>query len=391
MDLDALGKSPIGRLIPIPVPSADGAPNGHYFAFVPNPLSQNPHLSEATINAITNAAMAIARLDVTISALPNPQLLVRLMIRREATATSALEGTHAELGEVLHSDFLEENQMSREQKEILNVIRATEFLMEQIKTRPLSRTLLGETQLLIVKGTRDEEWDSGDLRKRQVIIGRQGAPIEESRFIPPPNGPELEEGFSDWEKWINNFRSIPIIVRMALGHYQFETLHPYNNGNGRVGRLVALMQLIEEGILKFPVLDLSSWFDKNKDAYIDNLLRLSETGDIDIWIQFFSKAIEVRSNEITIIANKLIGFRDQTKKKMMETGFRGVTAFHIIDQLIGYPILDIQSAQIFTGKSFESTNAAVVKLVEAGILREISGRKRNRIFMCREVMDIVQE
>jgi Fic family protein len=263
--------------------------------------------------------------------------------------------------------------------------------MEQIKTRPLSRTLLGETQLLIIKGTRDEEWDSGDLRKRQVIIGRQGAPIEESRFIPPPNGSELEEGFSDWEKWINNFRSIPIIVRMALGHYQFETLHPYNNGNGRVGRLVALMQLMEEGILRFPVLDLSSWFDKNRDAYIDNLLRLSETGDFDTWIQFFSKAIEVRSNEITMIANKLIEFRDQTKKKMMEAGFRGVTAFHIIDQLIGYPILDIQSAQKFSGKSFEATNAAVIKLVEAGVLREISGRKRNRIFMCREVMNIVEE
>ena len=391
MNLDTLGKSPIGRLVKITVPVADGASNGHYFAFVPNPLPQFPQLSEATINAITDAAMAVARLDVTISALPNPQLLVRLMIRREATATSALEGTHAELGEVLHSDFLEENQMTREQKEISNVIRATEFLMEQIKTRPLSRTLLGETQLLIVKGTRDEEWDSGDLRKRQVIIGRQGAPIEESRFIPPPNGTELEEGFSDWEKWINNFRSIPLIVRMALGHYQFETLHPYNNGNGRVGRLVVLMQLIEEGILRFPVLDLSSWFDKNRSAYIDNLLRLSETGDFDTWIQFFSKAIEVRSNEIRMIANKLIEFRDQTKKKMMETGFRGVTAFHIIDHLISYPILDIQSAQKFTGKSFESTNAAVVKLVQAGVLWEISGQKRNRIFMCREVMDIVRE
>lgn len=391
MDLKALGKSPIGRLVPISVPAAEGAPHGHYFAFVPNPLPQNPHLSEGSINAITNAAMAVARLDVTISALPNPQLLVRLMIRREAAATSALEGTHAELGEVLHSDFLEENQMSREQKEILNVIHATEFLMEQIKTRPLSRTLLGETQLLIVKGTKDEEWDSGDLRKRQVVIGRQGVPIEESRFVPPPNGPELEEGFSDWEKWINNFRSIPIIVRMALGHYQFETLHPYNNGNGRVGRLVALIQLIEEEILKFPVLDLSSWLDKHRDAYIDNLLRLSETGDVDTWIQFFSKAIEVRSNEITTIANKLIDFRDQTKKRMMETGFRGVMAFHIIDQLIGYPILDIQSIQKFTGKSFESANAAVVKLIEAGVLREITGRRRNRIFMCREVMEIVQK
>ena len=376
---------------PIAVPAAEGAPNGHYFAFVPHPLPKNPRLSEASINAITKAAMAVARLDVTISALPNPQLLVRLMIRREAAATSALEGTYAELGEVLHSDFLEENQMSRAQKEISNVIRATEFLMEQIKTRPLSRTLLGETQLLIVKGTRDEEWDSGDLRKRQVIIGKQGAPVEESRFIPPPSGPELEEGFSDWEKWINNFRSIPVIVRMALGHYQFETLHPYNNGNGRVGRLVALIQLMEEEILKFPVLDLSSWFDKNRDTYIDNLLRLSKTGDIDTWIQFFSKAIEVRSNEITTIANKLIEFRDRTKKGMMETGFRGVTAFHIIDQLIGYPILDILSVQEFTGKSFESVNTAVLKLIKAGILREITGRRRNRIFICLEVMEIVQQ
>lgn len=377
--------------MPIQIPAAEGGEEGRYFAFVPSPLPLNPSLSQASINAIIKSAMAVARLDVIVSALPNPQLLVRLMIRREAIATSALEGTHAELDEVLHSDFLEVSEMSQEQKEISNVIHATEFLMEQIKTRPLNRTLLGETQLLIVRGTRDEEWDSGDLRKRQVIIGKRGAPIEKSRFIPPPQGPVLEEGFSDWEKWINSYPNIPIIVRMALGHYQFETLHPYNNGNGRVGRLVTLMQLIEEGILKYPVLDLSSWFDQNRDDYIDNLLRASETGDFNPWIQFFSLAMEVRSNEIEDIANKLIEFRDQTKANMLKSGMKGNTAFQIIDQLIGYPILDIQAVQKFTGKSFEAANTAVLRLIDAKVLREISGRRRNRIFMCDEVMKIVRE
>lgn len=390
MDIETLGKSPIGTLTPIPVPGADGTASKQYYAFIPKKLSSEVFLSQDSVNAITKASMAVARLDVTVSALPNPALLVRLIIRREATATSALEGTHAELDAVLHSEFLEVGQMSSEQREISNVIHATEYLIEQLKTRPLNRTLLGETQRLIVKGTRDEDWDSGDLRKRQVIIGKPGAPIEESRFIPPPNGPVLEEGFSDWEKWINSNPEIPIIVRMAVGHYQFETLHPYNNGNGRVGRLVALMQLIDEGLLSYPVLDLSSWLDQNRDAYIGHLLRVSETGEFNSWIQFFSKAIEVRSDEIRDIAKKLIAFRDETKSRLMKNGFQGGTVIQIIDQLIGYPIIDVELVQIFTGKSFEAANTAVSRLIDASVLREVSGRKRNRIFRCDEVMKIIQ-
>src|SRR6185437_4047153 len=188
MNLEGLRHSPIGALVPIVVPQVDGSEPGKYWAYRADPLPTEPVLRLATVTAATNAAMAIARLDQAVSQLPRPDLLVRPIVRREAASTSALEGTYAELDEVLEADFLEDRQMSREQREIQNVVRATEYAAKEISARPISRRLLGELQALLVRGTSSETYDSGDIRQRQVYIGPKGRPVEEARFVPNPPG-----------------------------------------------------------------------------------------------------------------------------------------------------------------------------------------------------------
>jgi len=203
MDIEAFRASPIGRLTPISGTDIAVGESFNYWAFVPDPLPETPQLSLSALNQATHAAMAVARLDQALSQLPNPQLLVRPIIRREAVSTSALEGTFAEYDEVLEADFLEDRQLSAEQREVYNFVRATETAVDMLQKLPISRSLLCHLQEIIVHGTPGYTYDTGDLRQRQVYIGARNRPIAEARYVPPPNGDTLTLGFSDWEKWVN--------------------------------------------------------------------------------------------------------------------------------------------------------------------------------------------
>jgi Fic family protein len=389
VDVDALKASPIGRAVNILGPEPGGTEATiPYWAYVPDPLPPTPSLELSTLAVATDAAMAIARLDQALAQLPNPSLLLRPIIRREATSTSALEGTYAEFGEVLEADFLDPRQLSGEQREIQNFVRAVDHAVDQLRARPISRKLIGELQQIIVRGTPGETYDAGDLRQRQVYIGPKNRPVQEARFVPCPNGDALVEGFSDWEKWINDCEKVPLVVRLALGHYQFETLHPYADGNGRLGRLIAIMQLLEAKALSSPALNLSPWFEVRRQEYMDGLLRVSHTGDFDSWVRFFSAAVEAQAKDGVQVINELIAFKDATLVRLRKAGLRG-SGLQIAENLIGYPVIDVSTARAMTGKTFEAANQAVARLVELGVLREITGRRMNRLFVCRPVFNIV--
>jgi len=390
VDVDSLEKSPIGRLVPILVPEVGRLESTiPYWAYVPHPLGENFDISMSTLNLASKAGMAIARLDQAVAHLPNPGLLLRPIIRKEAASTSALEGTFAEFDDVLEADFLEDRLLTTEQREIQNVVRATEFAMERIKELPITRRLIGELQSIIVTGTIDETYDSGDLRQRQVYIGPKNRPVQEARFIPPPNGALLEEGFDEWEKWINATNEIPIVIKMALGHYQFETLHPYANGNGRLGRLIGLLQLVEDGSLSHPILNLSAFFEVRRAEYVDGLLRVTRTGDFDTWIRFYAEGVLAQAEKGLSTINALERFKEQTLTSLRQKKVRG-SALLIAESLIGYPILNVSIARSITGLTFESANQAVSKLVDKGVLEEITGGRVNRLFVCKPVLAIVR-
>jgi Fic family protein len=388
VDLDALRHASTGRLLPISGTDVRNGTDFHYFAYVPNPLPTEPRLAPKTLDLATRAAMAIARLDQAVSQIPNPQLLVRPIIRREAVSTSALEGTYAAFDEVLEADFLTETQRSTEQREVFNYVRATELALLLLKKYPISRTLLGQAQKEIVRGTPDDSYEAGDLRKHQVAIGSKGRPITEARLVPAPPGQPLEDGFSEWEKWVNAENYVSPVVKMALGHYQFEALHPYNNGNGRLGRLAMLLQLMQDRLLRQPVLSLAPWLDEHKNEYIEGLLAVSLTGELDPWVAFISEGVRVQADDAVQATIDLLALRDTMIRSLRAAGVRSA-ALELAEMLIGFPVIDVPTAANLLNRPFETANQAVARLVKHGILQETTGRRVNRLFLCSEVMRIV--
>ena len=377
MDLDRLGRSPVGRLVPISGQDARWGPFS-YFAFVPAPLPPTVPLSEATVSIVADAAMALGRLDAAATQIPNPSLLVRPALRKEAVSTSALEGTVVPLTEVLEGELAERQAVSAEAREVINYIDAAETAVDRLAARPISLKLLSELQDILVYQTRGQSYDSGQLRKRQVLIGSHDAPIEKSRFIPAPPGEYLENGVSDWERWIHEEKNMHLIVRVALGHYQFETLHPFSDGNGRLGRLVVTLQLMEGGALRYPLLNIAEWLEPRKSQYLDNLFEVSCTGNLDKWVAFFSTGIKEQAHEATGRIDRLLKVRTEILAKVQAAKSRGGTAYRIADEVIGFPILDIPRVASRYNLRYQSAQQAVERLVTLGILRELRRQGRTR-------------
>lgn len=389
MDVTRFESSPMGHVQPISGTDAFlNRPYSHY-AFTPEPLPSQLAMSQRSIKLLSEAERALGRLDAASGRLPNPQLLVRPTLYREAVSTSALEGTYALFQDVLESDYVEEVSRSREVQEVRNYVEAAAAGLEMIKAKPICVSILKDLQAILVKGTRGDSYDAGSLRTTQVYIGERHRGIEASRFVPPPPGDALIEGMSDWEKWINADNDIPLLVKAALGHYQFETLHPFSDGNGRLGRLVVVLQLVYNEALTYPILNISPWLEERKDEYKDHLLRVSETGDPDPWLQFFFQAVRHQADDAVARIERIVQIRNRMRGALRDAKARGVV-LEIVDDLIGYPVITVSEAAGLHRVTFPPANSAIQKLVELGFLTEITGGNYNRIFVCREIISAVE-
>lgn len=384
MDIDALRDSPIGELVPIFGTDPRSMKEWSYWAYLPHDLPAMPTLTPHALALSAKAAAAVARLDEAVAQLPRPEILVRPVIRKEAKSTAALEGTYASFEDVLEADFLEDRQMSSEQREIRNYVEATEAACAEIAERGITRSFLGHLQQMIVKGTPGDTSDAGDIRPHQVAIGPKDRPIEEARFVPCPPGDQLEAGVRAWEQWVASDSDLLIVAKVAIAHYQFETLHPYGDGNGRLGRLVSILQLIKAGELRWPVLNIAPWFESHRDLYQNGLMDVTLTGDFNPWVELFAYAVELQAREGLKKIQELLALRDEMVGELHARGFRG-SAIEIAEILIGYPVIDVRTASNLIHKTFEATNVAIAKLVEHGILEEITGRSQNRLFGCYRV------
>ncbi|MBD0024593.1 Fic family protein [Gordonia pseudamarae] len=343
-----------------------------------------PSLTPRAISKAAAAGAAVARLDEAVAQLLRPEILVRPIIRKEAASTSALEGTYASFDDVLEADFLEDRQMSSEQREIRNYVAATEAACAQITDRRISRAYLGALQHMIVRGTRGETADSGDIRPHQVAIGADNRPIEQARFVPCPPGDQLVAGVSAWEDWVAAETDLLVVAKVAIAHYQFETLHPFGDGNGRLGRLVSMLQLMKAGELRWPVLNIAPWFESRRDQYQGGLMDVTLTGDFSPWVELFAHAVAVQAREGLHKIQHLMAIRDRMISELRAAGMRG-SAIEIAEILIGYPVIDVRTASILIGKTFEAANQAIAKLVSHGVLVEITGRSQNRLFGAHEI------
>lgn len=370
MDPASFSGSPIGSLLRIN--GVDGRTGESYgsVAFLPNPLPASVELSPATWTTVAQTEADLARLDQAARHIPDPGLVRQSTIRREAQSTSALEGTFAPFEDVLASDLEGQVHLSLEMREILNYIVTATQAFEWIEERPITVGMLCSLQQILVDGTPSELGDAGNIRDRQVYIGARDAPIEQARYVPPPPGDQLTAGLEQLVLWLSEARpAMPPIVQAALGHHQFEALHPFSDGNGRIGRLAIVLQLMRLGVLRDPLLVVSPWFEVHRERYHDELLALVREGDWDKWVNFFATGVGASATSTHKRVDALLTWREQTLEKVRTAGISGI-AERITGELIGAPTVRAGQVAARYGITHQGAIRALRRLAEIDIVSE---------------------
>lgn len=392
MQVERFAASPVGRLERIR--GTDGRTGREYdhFAFVPDPLNEEPELSGETWRAVSRAGHALGRLLQAGRQVPQPGLLRRPTLRREAQSTSALEGTFAPLEDVLAADAADETPHSMELAEVLNYVLTAEYGFAEIADgRPLGVAMVEDMQGRLSRGTHADTDQAGRIRTIQVAIGETtSSSLESARYVPPPPGPELQRALRDLLGWTNDSRSArrDPVVAAAMAHYQFEALHPFNDGNGRIGRLLVVLQLIQDEALEDPLLSISPWFEQRRRNYQDRLFEVSATGDWDGWIRFFAEGIEFSALDTAVRVDRLLRVQEAYATTLRDVGASGLIR-DLAESLIAYPFIDVSRTANRLGSTFQTVNKAVSRLVDLGILRERTGRTYGRQFEAPAVLEIL--
>lgn len=389
VDNASLKSSPIGRLIPIvgPDPATHEMVSGE--AFLPESLPRDLVLSTRTWITVTAATAALARLDGAARRVPEPSLLRRPTLRREAQSTSALEGTYAPFAQVLAAED-EDQQLTAELREVLNFEQMAELAFSWPEDRRLTIGMLGELQKALVRGTAGELSDAGQLRDRIVVIGAPGAGFDEARFVPPPPGDQLRSGVEDLLDWVASPPELPTVILAALAHYQFESLHPYSDGNGRLGRLLVIVQLLRGAVIREPLLVVSPWFEQRRDRYQDELLSLSCTGNWEQWVSFFAEGVAASARDSQQKVERLVTLQDQLRHRVQEANKRG-SAERLAADLVGHPYVDRTWVASRLSLSGQGAQNAINTLVELDILKPAGWTRPSsnaRVYMAPEVVDI---
>jgi Fic family protein len=311
-------------------------------------------------------------------------------LRREAQSTSALEGTFAPLEQVLADEDEEHGTLTSALIEVLNYVEAAEQSFAAIQDgHSVTVALLEEAQRVLVRWTPAEQRDPGKVRTIQVAIGADGPRIEDARFIPMPPGVELRAALGDLLLWLEGDSDRDPIIASAMSHYQFETLHPFTDGNGRIGRLLIVLQLMRVDALRQPLLSVSPWFEARRNEYQEKLYNVSAYGDWNAWIHFFSRGLEAAAKDTLTRVEELLELRERYQSRLQERLPRGGIAREIVDMLIGYPSLTVPTITKRLGRATPQGVAhAVGQLVEIGILERRDSRYRHR-YLAPEVMAIL--
>ena len=363
-------------------------------AFVPSALLDDLTLTQTTWSVVVAAAVELGRLGGMARDLPvEPSVLAGLAIRREAFSTSAIEGTYVPVADVLAGEVSPQSPRTAAITEVLNFVQAADHGVRRLAELPVCTRLACELHEILMTGTRGEDWQKGQVRRTQVVIepGSDADPAErirKARFVPPPPGELLIDGLSKWERWINDDAAPHPLVRIAASHYQFEALHPFTDGNGRIGRLLAVLQLIEAGILHAPVVNLSPYFEVRRDRYLGLLESVSLEGAWDEWITFFCEALMAQAAESAQRIRDLLAWRDRPLAQLKAANVRG-TAQSVVEHLIGRPMVTARTVAERHGVSGAAANNALGRLSELGVIEEVTGRRYARVFAAQEVLTML--
>lgn len=360
-----------------------------YKSFVPSPLPPSPgvELADDIINLLIKAHSQLAVLESVACRIPNIELFVSMYVRKEALMSSQIEGTQATLEDVL--DPLLDANTNRDVADVVNYIKATEFAIQRLHELPLCNRLIKETHTILMKGVRGQEKTPGEFRYSQNWIGPQGSTLKNARYIPPsPN--DMIDAMSDLEKYINADDDLDMLIRAALIHYQFETIHPFLDGNGRVGRLLITLFLMEKKILTAPTLYISYFLKKNRVEYYDRMTEVRTKGNYEQWVKFFLQAIIESAKDAVDAIDKLIALHDLNVSAISKMERAAKNAMLIFNYLESNPIIEIRKTAEALDITFNTTSSAVSRLVDAGILVQTSNTNRNRTFAYEAYLDILR-
>ena len=360
---------------------------GTYRSFVPNPINRVWEISDMSVlSLLSKADRMLGRLDMFSEHIPNIDLFIAMHIAKEATQSSRIEGTQTNIQQVIMPEESVPLDKRDDWAEVQNYISAMNQAIPRLETLPISSRLIREVHAELMKGVRGKNKQPGEFRTSQNWIG--GNSIDDALFVPPPFT-AIPELMSDIEMFIHNPKTqLPDLLKIAIIHYQFETIHPFNDGNGRTGRLLITLYLVSKRLLKRPVLYMSDYLEKHRNSYYASITAVREKNDIEQWLRFFLQCVIETAEKGVTTFNKLLALEKDNESIIQQMGSRSANALTVVKDLYVRPIIDAKRIATICNISAASTYSLIGQLENHGILTQITSGKRNRMYMMKQYMDL---
>ena len=365
-----------------------------YWAFVPNPLPPCVSLSWDLVSRLSDAEHALGELAGLARNLPNPHLLIGPFVRREAVLSSQIEGTQASLSDLFFFEAADSSHppssrvLPEDVREVANYVQALEYGLNRLKELPLSLRLVRELHERLMRDVRGEHMTPGEFRRSQNWIGPPGCALMDATYVPPPVA-AMHDCLGAMEKFLHADNELPPLIRMACVHYQFEAIHPFLDGNGRVGRLLVSLLLCHHGLLSQPLLYLSAFFARRRQDYYHLLLAVSQTGAWSDWIEFFLAGVADQARDGIWRTARLLDLW-QGYRHRLQSVRTSALSLRLVDALFDSPVTSISSAARRLGVTFPSATKTVAKLLAAGIVKEVTQRERHRLYVAKEIIETIE-
>lgn len=361
-----------------------------YQSFKPNPLPPIPEIEMdgEIVKLLVDANKQLVKLDTASQLISNADLFISMYVRKEALISSQIEGTQCTLDDVLDPEV--EANANLDVSDVINYVKATQYALKRLERLPLCCRLIREIHEVLMENVRGQDKTPGEFRHSQNWIGPANCSLKDARYI-PPNVEDMQTAMSDLEKYINENVDYDPLIRAALIHYQFETIHPFLDGNGRIGRLLILFYLMEQRLIEKPVIYISYFLKKNQIEYYDRISEVRRTGNFEQWIRFFLEAVSKAASDSLEAIRQLSVLHDTNVEKLPKTTRSKDNLRAVFDYIEQYPIIDIKRTAKELEVSYNTVAAAVRKLVELGILQETTNAARNRVFAYEEYLAILRK
>jgi Fic family protein len=360
-----------------------------YWSYVPNPLPPAIDITLDLVNEMSQADRALSELAGIARTLPNPHVLIGPFMRREAVLSSRIEGTQASFSDLL---FFEAANLRQKEvpdvREVSNYVRALEYGLRRIEDLPVSLRLIREIHARLLEGVRGQTQIPGEFRRSQNWIGPPGCTLMDATYVPPPEL-EMRNALDSFERYLHSESNLPPLIRLSLIHYQFETIHPFLDGNGRIGRLLITLLLCTDRLLPRPLLYLSAFFERHREEYYQRLLEVSQHGKWKEWITYFLRAVTAQARDAIRRSDLLLNLWQKYRNELQEARASALL-LQLVDELFSYPAITNSMAAQRLSITPRSAQLNIEKLQKANILKEATGRHRNRIYIAPEIISIIE-